>query len=141
MAPSALATGSTAVCIKATQTWNGNHFVNKWRRHLQVGDGRKVGYPADVEEDDVEDAQDGSGQPDREEGDEREGQAPDESQGQRQESRQQAVDPVTRSGEEDERRAPDRVESVRCVRFRQNVFKVQLWVQKKIQLIISAQPG
>ena len=83
-------------------------------------------YLADVEEDDVEDAEDGSGQPDGDEGDEREGDAPDERQRQGQESRQQTVDPVTRSGEEDESRAPDRVESVRCVRFGQHILKVQL---------------
>ena len=90
-----------------------------------------VVYPADVEEDDVEDAENGSGQPDRDEGDEREEDAPDECQRQSEESRQQTVNPVARSGEEDERRAPDRVESVRCVRFRQNIFKVQL-LQKQI---------
>jgi len=82
--------------------------------------------PADVEEDDVEDAQDGSGQPDGEEGDEREEDPPEQGQRQSEHGRQQTVDPVAGAGEQDERRTPDRVESVRRIRLGNHIFKVQV---------------
>ena len=89
-------------------------------------------YPSDVEEEDVHDAEDWGGKPNGEEGDEREGDTPNEGQRQGQESGQQAVNPETRSGEENVRRAPDRVESVSHIRLGQHVLKVQLSKEEKV---------
>jgi len=83
-------------------------------------------YPSDVEEEDVHDAENGCGEPDGEEGDEREGNTPNEGQWQSQKGRQQTVNPETRSGKEDKSSAPDRIESMGHIRFSQNIFEVQL---------------
>ncbi len=88
-------------------------------------------YPSDVEEEDIHDAQDRRGEPDGEEGDEREGDTPDEGQRQGQESGQQTVNPEARSGEENVSRTPDRVESVSHIRLGQHVLKVQLSKRKR----------
>lgn len=89
-------------------------------------------YPSDVEEEDVHDAQQGRGEPDGEEGDEREGNAPDQGQRQSQQGRKETVNPEPRSSEQDESRAPDGIESVSDIRFGQDIFKVQLkkWKRK-----------
>ena len=107
-------------------TGNGLDFVLYW-----IGEESKF-YPSDVEEEDVHDAEDWGGKPNGEEGDEREGDTPNEGQRQGQESGQQTVNPETRSGEENVRRAPDRVESVSHIRLGQHVLKVQLSKEEKV---------
>ena len=82
--------------------------------------------PPDVEEEHVEDAQSGRGEPDGEESDERKGDTPDEGQRQGEERGKKTVDPEAGAGEEQVSRAPDRVESVSDVRLSKNIFKVQL---------------
>lgn len=88
-------------------------------------------YPSDVEEDDVEDAEDGRGEPDGEEREEGEGDAPDESEWQGQQAGQESIDPISGASEEDESRAPDRIESVSHVRLGEHVFKVELSVKRQ----------
>ena len=85
-----------------------------------------LNYPSDVEEDNVQDAKGRSGEPDGEEGDEREGDTPDEGQWQSEQGGQQAVNPVAGTGEKNVRWAPDRIETVRHIRFGKNIFKVEL---------------
>ena len=62
-----------------------------------------LNYPSDVEEDNVQDAKGRSGEPDGEEGDEREGDTPDEGQWQSEQGGQQAVNPVAGTGEKNVR--------------------------------------
>jgi len=104
--PTALATGSKVVWMRATQIFivqTNKALKSLLRPSVPLVYDYHFNYPSDVEEDNVQDAKGRSGEPDGEEGDEREGDTPDEGQWQSEQGGQQAINPVAGTGEKNVR--------------------------------------